>query len=502
MLFIATVILITLAVILFRVNYITLSNFNRRFHLTLFSFVLSMLILIISPNIIRLLLGWDGLGISSYILVVFYRRRKSLRAGLITGIMNRVGDRLILISLFALNRVSNLRSFLSRSIMLKRSLMGWFFFILARITKSAQIPFRSWLPAAIAAPTPVSALVHSSTLVTAGLYLAIRFSALSIKNCFLPLLSSLGVITILLARIRAIVECDIKKIVALSTLSQLGVMFRAFRTTLISLVFFHLVVHAFFKALLFICAGQTIHNINDSQDLRKIGMHNSSCPIRSTVICLCKASLCGLPFYSSFYSKEMILEGLSTNRNAGILTFFGIWLGVILTLVYSLRFVFLVLIIQYRGIRIFQKQEKTTLTIASIILLFLPRITAGKLIHFFFRVQLGATLESSSTKRIIFLLFFVAFFFTIISINLFHKKPNLGYIWSLARWTGALPGSSFRGLGTHLQWLRRFALGDFLVAWGQGVSEQLRQFNFHRVSFFRIILRLIILLLALKINFW
>ena len=487
MLFIATVILITIAVTLFRVNYITLSNLNRRFHLTLFSFVLSILILIISPNIFSLLLGWDGLGISSYILVVFYRRRKSLRAGLITGIINRVGDSLIIISLFGLNRVSNLRSFLSRAIILKRSLMGWFFFILARITKSAQIPFRSWLPAAIAAPTPVSALVHSSTLVTAGLYLAIRFSALSIKNYFLPLLSSLGVMTILLARIRAIVECDMKKIVALSTLSQLGVMFRAFGTTLISLVFFHLVVHAFFKALLFICAGQTIHNIDDSQDLRKIGMHNSSCPIRSAVICLCKARLCGLPFFSSFYSKEIILEGLSTNRNGRMLIFFGIWLGVVLTLVYSLRFIFLVLIIQYRGIRIFQKQEKVAFTITSVILLFLPRITAGKLIHFFFRIQLGLTLESSSTKRAVFLLFFVAFFFTIIFIKLFYKKPNFGYMWSLARWTGALPSRSFRGLGNHLQWLRRFALGDFFIAWGQGVSEQLRQFNFHRISFFRII---------------
>jgi len=176
----------------------------------------------------------------------------------------------------------------------------------------------------MAAPTPVSALVHSSTLVTAGVYLLMRFVSLTPRSPLAPILGTLGIFTIILARLSALTECDIKKIVALSTLSQLGVIFSAFCTGSITLVFFHLVVHAFFKALLFICAGQIIHNIGDTQNLRRIGGGRLACPTRSSVISLCKARLCGLPFYASFYSKEFILEGLATNSRRTLLSFFGI----------------------------------------------------------------------------------------------------------------------------------------------------------------------------------
>jgi len=191
------------------------------------------------------------------------------------------------------------------------------------VTKRAQIPFRAWLPAAIAAPTPVSALVHSSTLVTAGLYLIIRFEGVLVHKGLLAGLARLGVLTILLARLRALLECDMKKIVALSTLSQLGVMFSGFGRGLSLLVYFHLIIHAFFKALLFICAGHIIHLIGDYQDLRRIGRGGLSAPVRGAAVCLTKASLCGLPFYSSFYSKELILERLASSSGASLLIYLG-----------------------------------------------------------------------------------------------------------------------------------------------------------------------------------
>lgn len=175
----------------------------------------------------------------------------------------------------------------------------------------------------MAAPTPVSALVHSSTLVTAGVYLVLRFIGRTVNKFRLFVLSAVGVRTMLLARIRAIVECDIKKIVALSTLSQLGVIFRAFASTLRNLVLFHLVVHAFFKALLFIRAGHLIHNMQDYQDLRRIGNARVANPLSGSLVCLTKARLCGLPFYSSFYSKEFILERLTTRRRLTLFIYLG-----------------------------------------------------------------------------------------------------------------------------------------------------------------------------------
>jgi len=334
-------------------------------------------------------------------LVVFYRRRKSLGAGLITGIMNRVGDALILVSFFGLRALARSSASLASRLGVRRCSALLSVFLLARTTKSAQIPFSAWLPAAMAAPTPVSALVHSSTLVTAGVYLLLRFSPLGPGNSVIPILGTLGVSTILLARLRALAECDIKKIVALSTLRQLGVMFRAFNAGVTMLVFFHLVVHAFFKALLFICAGQIIHNIRDSQNLRGIGEGALACPARSATISLCKASLCGLPFYASFYSKEFILEGLATNRRRTLLSFFGIWGGVLLTAGYSIRFIKLVLLDAYRGSPLFHKQEKALPIVFAIFTLLPPSVISGKVISGFFNAQFMGSLERGSRKLLV-----------------------------------------------------------------------------------------------------
>lgn len=304
-------------------------------------FVLSMILLIISPNLIRILLGWDGLGLVSYCLVIYFQNVKSFNAGILTALSNRIGDVALLLAIAWIlnygswNYVFYIELIKSNfEIILIGSLV-----VLAAITKRAQIPFRSWLPAAIAAPTPVSALVHSSTLVTAGVYLLIRFNII-LENTFLgQFLLLVSGLTIFIAGLGANFEFDLKKIIALSTLSQLGLIIRILSIGFYKLAFFHLLTHALFKALLFICAGAIIHNIKNSQDLRLIGNLVNQIPLTSTCINLANLALCGIPFLAGFYSKDLILE-IVILSHLNIFRFFLYFFSTGLTVCYSLRLVF------------------------------------------------------------------------------------------------------------------------------------------------------------------
>merc|ERR1712213_67955 len=231
------------------------------------------------------------------------RRKKSYNSGIITFLSNRIGDALI---------ISTMANFLiyPSLVMIHFSQSNIFyvggpiFVVLASFTKRAQIPFRAWLPMAIAAPTPVSALVHSSTLVTAGVYLIIRLNFIFCSSNSTNFLLFIGIITILLAGAAAIFEIDIKKVIALSTLSQLGVIIIILGGIEPVLSFFHLLRHAYFKAILFICAGIIIHNMKDYQDIRKIRIILNVIPVTFRVIIVANLSLCGLPL-RGFYSKDI-----------------------------------------------------------------------------------------------------------------------------------------------------------------------------------------------------
>jgi len=211
-----------------------------------------------------------------------------------------------------------------------------FLVILAAITKRAQIPFSAWLPAAIAAPTPVSSLVHSSTLVTAGVYLLIRFNFLLGSNNFL---FYTGVFTMFISGLGANFEIDLKKIIALSTLRQLGLIILILSLGLFELAFFHLLTHALFKSLLFLCAGVYIHSMGDIQDIRHLGGLRLSLPITSFYFVGSSIALCGFPFLAGFYSKDLILEAyfiMSTNSFIFLIVFFS----TIFTLTYSVRLIY------------------------------------------------------------------------------------------------------------------------------------------------------------------
>nr|QZP41237.1 NADH dehydrogenase subunit 5 [Geoscapheus dilatatus] len=311
-------------------------NMNRFIYLVLL-FVMSMMFMIISPNMISILLGWDGLGLVSYCLVIYYQNVKSYNAGMLTALSNRIGDvALLMVITWMLNFGSwNYIYYLECMSNSFEMIVITFMVVLAAMTKSAQIPFSSWLPAAMAAPTPVSALVHSSTLVTAGVYLLIRFSPsfnLSL-NTFLLLTSSL---TMFMAGIGANFEFDLKKIIALSTLSQLGLMMSIMSLGFASLAFFHLLTHALFKALLFMCAGVVIHSMKDSQDIRFMGNLPFQMPLTSSCLMISNFALCGMPFLAGFYSKDLILEMVSFSY-LNILGFFLFYFSTGLTVCYSFR---------------------------------------------------------------------------------------------------------------------------------------------------------------------
>lgn len=304
-LFIGVVLFISSIVIIYRNYYIKEDPTQRKFITLLSLFITSICLIIISPNVISLILGWDGLGLISYCLVIYYNNIRSNISGLITILRNRIGDSALIISILTLFRVGNLDWYFIDP---KNDYNLFFYFLfLAGITKSAQIPFSAWLPSAIAAPTPVSALVHSSTLVTAGVYIFIRFSP-EIRFSISFLLIFLAIITSFISGLNAIYEIDFKKIIALSTLSQLGVIISIlfFGSPLIA--FFHLRTHALFKRLLFLSAGVVLHCYQGNQDLRHIGGYTQSSPIVSISIITARISLRGFPFLRGFYSKDIILD--------------------------------------------------------------------------------------------------------------------------------------------------------------------------------------------------
>lgn len=303
--FLGTVFLVSGSICAFSAYYINQEKNFIRFIILLLSFVASMVILILSPNIISILLGWDGLGLTSYALVIYYQNASSARAGILTVLSNRIGDVCILISIALIIYKSNW-SFIFWSSLRDKIIL--FFIIIAGITKRAQIPFSAWLPAAIAAPTPVSALVHSSTLVTAGVYLLIRFSTVLDSSPLLKILLVFSVGTLFISGWSANFESDIKKIIALSTLSQLGLMIITLAMGIKDLAFFHLIRHAIFKSSLFMCAGVIIHMSDSTQDSRKIRTLSLSSPFLIFVFSLCNISLLGFPFLSGFYSKDLLLE--------------------------------------------------------------------------------------------------------------------------------------------------------------------------------------------------
>nr|YP_009485637.1 NADH dehydrogenase subunit 5 [Tapeinus singularis]AVZ00772.1 NADH dehydrogenase subunit 5 [Tapeinus singularis] len=338
LIFVGCVFIISSMVIYYSESYMSSDLDSVRFYFLVFLFVMSMMMMIVSPNLMSILIGWDGLGLVSYCLVIYFQNFKSYSAGMLTILTNRIGDVAILLSIAWMLNFGSWHYIFYVGLWNSWSIYLILLIVLAGFTKSAQIPFSSWLPAAMAAPTPVSSLVHSSTLVTAGVYLLIRFSNM-LEGFDCSFLLMLAMLTMFMAGLGASFEFDMKKIIALSTLSQLGLMMSIIFIGYPILAFFHLLTHAFFKALLFLCAGLMIHCMSDSQDIRHMGVMVNQLPFTCTCFCVSNLSLCGLPFMSGFYSKDIILEMMSSSFY-NFFVFFIFFVSVGLTVCYSVRLIY------------------------------------------------------------------------------------------------------------------------------------------------------------------
>nr|AWB99428.1 NADH dehydrogenase subunit 5 [Anopheles homunculus] len=381
LMFMSFVLLISSLVIFYSNQYMEEDYNINRFILLVLMFVMSMMMLIISPNLISILLGWDGLGLVSYCLVIYFQNVKSYNAGMLTALSNRIGDVALLLAIAWMLNYGSWNYIFYLDLMgknMEMMIIGGLV-MLAAMTKSAQIPFSSWLPAAMAAPTPVSALVHSSTLVTAGVYLLIRFNILLVNwwmGQFLLLLSGL---TMFMAGLGANFEFDLKKIIALSTLSQLGLMMSILSMGYYKLAFFHLLTHALFKALLFMCAGSIIHNMKNSQDIRMMGSLMMSMPLTCSCFNVANLALCGMPFLAGFYSKDLILEMVSLSY-LNFFSFFLFFFSTGLTVCYSFRLVYYSMTGDFNSSVLHLLNDKGWIMIFSIFFLMIMAIIGGSML--------------------------------------------------------------------------------------------------------------------------
>ena len=343
------VLIVSSVVHIYSISYMSHDPHNQRFfsYLSLFTFM--MIILVTANNFLVMFVGWEGVGVCSYLLVSFwFTRIAANQSSLSAFLTNRVGDTFLTIGIFAIlwsfgnidyGTVFSLAPYMNENII---TLIG-ICLLIGAMAKSSQLGLHVWLPFAMEGPTPVSALIHAATMVTAGVYLLMRTSPLiEYSSTVLMMCLWLGAITTVFSSLIGLFQQDIKKVIAYSTMSQLGMMVIAIGLSSYNIALFHLVNHAFYKALLFLGAGSVIHAVSDNQDFRKYGGLKSFLPLTYAVMLIASLSLVALPFMSGFYSKDFILESAYGQYYfSSIVIYFVATIGAMFTTLYSAKVLYL-----------------------------------------------------------------------------------------------------------------------------------------------------------------
>lgn len=360
------VLIISSLVHVYSIGYMSHDPHNQRFfsYLSLFTFM--MIILVTGDNFLVMFVGWEGVGVCSYLLVSFwFTRIAANQSSLAAFFTNRVGDYVLTIGMFAIlwsfgnvdyTTVFSLSPFFSESVIFFVGIC----LLVGAMAKSSQIGLHVWLPMAMEGPTPVSALIHAATMVTAGVYLLMRASPLiEYSSTVLLLCLWVGAITTVFSSLIGLFQQDIKKVIAYSTMSQLGMMVIAIGLSCYTIALFHLINHAFYKGLLFLCAGAVIHAVADNQDFRKYGGLISYLPLTYSLMLTASLSLVAFPFMTGFYSKDFILESAFAQfKLSSIIVYFIATIGAMFTTLYSVKVLYLTFLTNPNGSLINYKYNK------------------------------------------------------------------------------------------------------------------------------------------------